>query len=71
MLMHLLCFVLCCAYHVDDKMSQMFLCIFWTPLGTKIHGDNHVFLLLKHQIIICFHALPLTCSHALVAHFCI
>ena len=32
-----LCFVLCCAYHVHDKMSLRCFCVFlWTPLSTKI-----------------------------------
>ena len=34
-----LCFVLCCAYNVNDKMSIRFFCVFrWTPLSTKIVG---------------------------------
>ena len=33
----MLCFVLCCAYHVGDKMSFKCFCVyFWTPLSTKI-----------------------------------
>ena len=35
----MLCFVLCCAYHVYDKMSFRCFCVlFWTPLSTKIVG---------------------------------
>ena len=35
----MLCFVLCCAYHVGDKMSFKCFCVyFWTPLSTKILG---------------------------------
>ena len=56
----MLWFVLCCAYYVDDKMSFRCFCV-----------DNHVSLSLKHQMIMCFHTLPLACFHALVAHFCI
>ena len=35
----MLWFVLCCAYHVSDKMSFRCFCMyFWTPLSTKILG---------------------------------
>ena len=34
-----LCFVLCCAYHVHDKMSlRCFSMSLWIPLSTKIMG---------------------------------
>ena len=36
---YMLGFVLCCAYHVHDKMSLRCFCVFlWTPLSTKIVG---------------------------------
>ena len=35
----MLWFVLCCAYHIGDKMSFRCFCVyFWTPLSTKILG---------------------------------
>ena len=34
-----LCFVLCCAYHVHDNMSLRYLCVpLWIPLNTKVVG---------------------------------
>ena len=34
-----LCFVLCCACYVHDKMSLRYFCVFlWNPLSTKIVG---------------------------------
>ena len=49
----------------------MFLCVFLDSIEYTNCGDSHVSLSLKHQMIICFHTLPLACIHALIAHFCI
>ena len=47
----MLCFVLCCAYHVGDKNVL-------DSIEYKVFGDNHVFLFLKYQMIMCFHTSP-------------
>ena len=53
-----LCFVLCCAYYVHDKMSPRCFCVSLYSMEYKDCRDNHVSLILKHHMIICFYMLP-------------
>ena len=56
--MHSTMFVLNCAYHVHDKMSLRYFCVSLDSIEYKVCRDNHVSLILKHLMIMCFYSLP-------------